>query len=72
MLLFRSEEHVQRWCTTTGRPPGAMMPLAQVWRLARLWYGDRLDPDWQPRTAEEAQAILTRVGLTGEFWQLQH
>jgi hypothetical protein len=35
----------------------------------RRW-GDRLDPDWKPRTREENQAILTAVGLTDQFWRL--
>lgn len=47
-----------------------MVPVQQVWRLARLWYGDRLEPDWRPRTGAESQAILDRVALTGPFWQL--
>jgi len=38
--------------------------------LAFAWWSDRLDPDWRPRTRDESQAILERVGLTGEFWQL--
>jgi hypothetical protein len=29
-----------------------------------------LDPDWRPHTIEHNQAILDRLGLTGEFWQL--
>ena len=38
--------------------------------LAQAWWHDRLAPDWHPRTREESQAILDRLGLTGEFWQL--
>ena len=33
-------------------------------------YGDRLDPDWSPRTIAQSQAILDRHGLTGPFWSL--
>jgi hypothetical protein len=69
MLLFRSEEDVEDWCRATG-PRGAVVPAAQLLRLARPWYGDRLDPDWRPRTRDESQAILAGAGLTGDFWEL--
>jgi hypothetical protein len=62
MRLFRSEEE-----TPAG---GATVPIAQLNALAMRWYGDRLDPDWRPRTTEESQAILDAVGLTGTFWRL--
>ena len=38
--------------------------------LARDWYGDRLDPAWRPRGAEESQRILGAHGLMGPFWRL--
>ena len=46
------------------------MTLEQLEELAARWYGDRLAPDWRPRTREESQAILGSVGLTGPFWAL--
>jgi hypothetical protein len=44
--------------------------LQQTWELSRLWYGDRLNPDFRGRTAEEAQAIFRRLGLQALFWYL--
>jgi hypothetical protein len=41
-----------------------------MWELARRWYGDRLVPEWRPRTRDEAQAILHEIGLRGPFWSL--
>jgi hypothetical protein len=70
MLLFRSEEHVERWLAVRGLPPGATFPLEQGWRLADAWYGDRMSPSWRPRTGAEAQAVLDSVGLSGSFWRL--
>jgi hypothetical protein len=70
MLLFRSEEHVRRWCSEHGVPGGATMTPAQQWDLAMAWYSDRLSPGWRRFTAQEAQAILERIGLTGAFWRL--
>jgi len=68
MLLFRSEEHVGRWLA--GRTPGATISVATLCDLANAWWGDRLDPDWRPRTRDQNQAILDRLGLTGPFWTL--
>jgi hypothetical protein len=60
--LFRSEEHAPA--------EGVTVPAWQMWELARRWYGDRLDPGWQPRTRAGSQAILEAVGLRGPFWSL--
>ena len=68
MNLFRSEEHIERWLD--GRAPGATIAVATLSALAHAWWGDRLDPDWLPHTRDENQAILSRVGLTGRFWDL--
>jgi hypothetical protein len=68
MNLFRSEEHVERWLA--GRAPGATTPVTKLAALAQEWWGDRLAPDWRPHTRAENQAILDRLGLTGEFWRL--
>lgn len=71
MLLFRSEQHVDRWCQQWKLPRGGILSLQQGWRLSQLWYGDRLSPNWQAMTVEQAQAVLDEVGLTGEFWALR-
>jgi hypothetical protein len=49
---------------------GEVVDLPTLRRLARRWYGDRLDPGWRPRTLEASQAILDEVGLTSPFWRL--
>jgi hypothetical protein len=49
---------------------GELVELERLQELARRWYGDRLTPDWRPRSLHESQAILEGVGLTGEFWRL--
>ena len=68
MNLFRSEEHIENWLG--GRPGGATVPVTQLCDLAYRWWGDRLDPDWQPHTREHNQSILDAMGLTSDFWQL--
>lgn len=68
MLVFRSEAHVNRWLA--GRTGGATISITKLAELATAWWSDRVAPDWQPRTREQNQAILDRLGLTGEFWRL--
>jgi hypothetical protein len=68
MLLFRSEDHVDRWLA--GRRRGATISITKLAELADAWWGDRLDPDWHPHTREQNQAILTTLGLTDPFWDL--
>ncbi|MBI4172908.1 MAG: hypothetical protein HY511_09095 [Actinobacteria bacterium] len=45
--------------------------MTKLSELAHAWWSDRLPPEWQPHTRELNQAILDRLGLTGEFWQLR-
>ena len=46
------------------------MSVTTLCDLADAWWRDRLAPDWCPHTREENQAILDRLGLTGDFWRL--
>jgi hypothetical protein len=69
MNLFRSEEHVRRWLG--DREPGATIPVTTLAALAGAWWGDRLAAEWTPHSREQNQAILDRLGLTGEFWTLR-
>ena len=68
MLIFRSEDHVAKWLA--GRHGGATIPIGTLADLANAWWGNRLDPEWRPRTREANQAILDSLGLTGPFWSL--
>jgi hypothetical protein len=68
MNLFRSEEHLARWLG--GREPGATTTVVELSVLAHAWWDDRVSADWRPHTREQNQAILDRLGLTGDFWLL--
>jgi hypothetical protein len=70
MRLFRSEEEIDAWCRAHRLARGALLSVPTLRALAQRWYGDRLDPDWRPRSVAESQRILDDVGLTGEFWRL--
>src|SRR3954468_1785891 len=67
---FCSREHIGDWVERSGSPPGATVELEQLHRLAQPWYGDRLDPDWEPQTKEHRQRLLEECGLSGPFWRL--
>ena len=71
MLLFRSGEHAEAWCTQRGLPGGGLLSLGQIWRLAWAWYHDRADPAWRRRTVDEAEAVFAGLGMTGDFWRLR-
>jgi hypothetical protein len=68
MNLFRSEEHIERWLA--GREPGETITVTQLSELAYAWWDDRVSLNWVPHTREQNQAILDRLGLSGEFWRL--
>lgn len=71
MLLFRSEEHVEKWCADWNLPRGESFSPARCWRLAQAWFTpDRRAPDWRRRTAEESEAVFADLGFTSPFWRL--
>ena len=71
MLLFRSEEHVDRLCRGAGRERGAIFPVEQGWALARAWFSGWLDPAWRRRTPEETEAVFAGAGFRSDFWSLR-
>jgi hypothetical protein len=68
MNLFRSEEHLERWLA--GRAAGMTISVTKLSELAHAWWGDRLSPEWRPRTRDDNQEILDALGLTGNGWRL--
>ena len=40
------------------------------WSLSKLWYPDRLQIDWQPKSEKRIQTIFDSIGLEGEFWSV--
>jgi hypothetical protein len=71
MLLFRGEEHIDRWCAQWSQPRGATLTVDQAWHLAVAWYGNKMDPIWRRATAAETEDLLSKLGLTGPFWNLR-
>jgi hypothetical protein len=69
MLLFRSEEHVYRWCAARAVPRRPLVSLAQLWELAVAWYATRLTPEARRPMGAEIRSIFDRLGLTDPFWR---
>jgi hypothetical protein len=46
------------------------MDLATLWRLARGWYGGRLERGYRRREPSAAATYFGDVGLSGPFWGL--
>jgi hypothetical protein len=70
MLIFRSEEHLDRWLAA-GHPAGERMTIDQQWALANSWFAGRHETAWTKRTPAEAETVLRDCGLTGTFWRLE-
>ena len=68
MNLFRSEEHVIRWCRDHDQPRGPLVTIDQLWTLAVRWYGNRLQPDSRRPKPAEMVGIFADIGLSGDFW----
>jgi len=69
MLIFRSEEHIDRWCKMWRLPRGATLIVEQTWSLADVWYRDRMDAGWRRRTVDETHEVFRPLGLTSAFWR---
>ena len=70
MLLFQSEEWIDRWCKRNKLERGETLSVAQVWNLSKLWYHNRLSVDYHGRSVEQVAEIFKQAGLTSAFWYL--
>jgi hypothetical protein len=61
---------VEAWAAAGRERVGAVVDLATMWRLGKVWYGDRLHDDHRRRSPEEATAVFAELGLTGPFWDM--
>ena len=68
MLLFRSEESVEKWCAERNLPVNPMITLDQLWEMARAWYSNRLTEESRRPGPDEIVQIFGRIGLTDPFW----
>lgn len=68
MLVFQSEELINRWCQRHNLKRGEVLSVPEVWRLSKLWYHNRMSEDYHGRSNEQAAAIFRQMGLTSSFW----
>lgn len=68
MLLFRSEETVNRWCEARNLPRRPLISLDQLWQLAVAWYANRLTVESRRPGPNEMVEVFASIGLTGPFW----
>jgi hypothetical protein len=68
MLLFRSEETVEKWCAVRSLPKRPLVNLEQLWELSTEWYSNRMTVDSRRPKPDEMVEIFARIGLTGPFW----
>ncbi len=71
MLLFRSAEHVNKWCWDHNVPRRPILTLQQMWQLAVTWYENRLTVDARRPTPDDMVKIFADIGLEGPFWDPQ-
>lgn len=68
MLLFRSEEWVDKWCKRNDLERGEMLNIQQVWELSKLWYGNRMSLEYHGRSMEQVAEVFRQAGLMSKFW----
>jgi len=56
------------WCRANKMKQGQLLTIEQVWALSKAWYRDRLNPDFEGRSIEEALEIFRQLGLNDPFW----
>ena len=68
MLLFRSEEWIEKWCQRNNLTRGEVLTIHQVWELTKLWYHNRMSMEYHGRSTEQVAEIFKKAGLKSEFW----
>jgi hypothetical protein len=71
MLLFRSEEWIDKWCQRNNLDRGEVLTIHQVWELTKPWYDNRLTLEFHGRSSEQVAEIFKQAGLISKFWYIQ-
>jgi hypothetical protein len=69
MLLFQSEEWIDKWCKRNNLARGEVLTIQQVWELSKLWYDNRMSLEYHGRSAEQVAEIIRQAGLMSKFWR---
>jgi len=68
MLLFQSEEWIDKWCKRNKLERGEILTIGQVWELSKLWYHNRLSANFHGRSTEQVAEVFKQAGLKSVFW----
>lgn len=61
MLLFRSEEWIEKWCKRNHLKRGEMLTIQEVRELSKLWYGNRLSVEFHGRSMEQVAEVFQQA-----------
>ena len=68
MLLFRSEDTVDKWCAKNSIPKRPLISMDQLWHLAITWYENRITAESRRPAPDEMVKIFSTIGLDDPFW----
>ena len=71
MLVFETEDHIDKWCSRHNMPKGDIKRLDELQPFAAEWYGKYLDVNWKKWTVSEACELMDRHGFSGPTWTLE-
>ena len=71
MLVFETEDHIDKWCYRHNVPKGDIKRLDELYPFAAEWYGKYLDVNWKKWTVLEARELMDRHGFSGPSWALE-
>ncbi len=71
MLVFKDEKQIDEWTERHNILKGDIQPISNVWKFAKKWYGNHLNPEWEKWTMQEAKDIFSEFNLTDRIWDLE-
>lgn len=71
MLFHTSEGSIDLWCKRHRFSKGGVLTLEQCWEIAKGWYGDSLNEDWNRKSMEEVEAFFREHMLDLSFGPIQ-
>ena len=71
MLVFKDEKQIDEWTERHNIPKGDIQSIDNVWKFAKKWYGNHLNPAWEKWTMQQAKEIFSEFNLTNRIWDLE-
>ncbi|KAL7892179.1 Alkylmercury lyase domain-containing protein [Trichoderma sp. SZMC 28014] len=67
--LFQSESQVEPWLSKHGISKGSLISFEQLLGLAKEWYHDKAEYDYDRKSPEQVQELFNTLGMTETFWK---